>query len=53
MTLAIVKVFPDPVTPKSVWNLAPAFNPSVSFFIASGWSPSGLNLDEILKFINL
>jgi len=36
MTLATVNVFPDPVTPKSVWQDLPFLNPSTSFLIASG-----------------
>src|SRR5262245_40070975 len=43
MTFATVKVFPDPVTPSSTWCCELANNPSVSFAIACGWSPSGSN----------
>jgi hypothetical protein len=44
ITLAMEKVFPDPVTPSSVWCASPSFNPSTSFSMACGWSPAGLNL---------
>jgi hypothetical protein len=43
MTLAIVYVLPDPVTPSSVWNESPSSMPSTSLSIASGWSPAGWN----------
>src|SRR5665647_340179 len=43
ITLAIVNVLPDPVTPRSVWNESPSSRPSISFVIASGWSPAGGN----------
>src|SRR3989344_6311826 len=43
MTFAIVKVFPLPVTPKSVWCRRPLSNPCSSFLIACGWSPAGWN----------
>lgn len=41
MTLAIVKVLPEPVTPRSVWNLSPARTPVASSAMAVGWSPDG------------
>src|SRR5215472_2423344 len=41
MTLAIVKVLPEPVTPSSVWNASPSWIPSTSPAMASGWSPAG------------
>ena len=41
MTLATVNVFPEPVTPSSVWCLSPASIPAGSFRIAPGWSPAG------------
>ena len=41
MTLAIVKVFPEPVTPSSVWKRSPRASPAVSSAIARGWSPAG------------
>src|SRR5687767_8496968 len=43
MTLAIVIVFPEPVTPRSVWNRSPRSRPAVSSRMALGWSPAGLN----------
>ena len=43
MTLAIVKVLPLPVTPRSTWCFFPARRLSTSFRIASGWSPFGWN----------
>ena len=41
ITLAIVKVLPEPVTPSSVWNASPSSMPSTSCSIAVGWSPAG------------
>src|ERR1051326_2296278 len=41
MTLATVKVFPEPVTPRSTWSRTPALVPSTSCRMASGWSPCG------------
>ena len=41
MTLAIVKVLPEPVTPSSVWNARPSSMPSHSCAMAVGWSPAG------------
>src|SRR3989344_9147914 len=41
MTFAIVKVFPEPVTPRSVWSRLPALRPFTSVSIATGWSPAG------------
>ena len=41
MTLAIVIVFPEPVTPSSVWNRSPRAKPADSSAIAFGWSPAG------------
>src|SRR3569832_1930176 len=41
MTLAIVNVLPEPVTPRSVWNTSPSFTPSTSLSMAVGWSPAG------------
>src|SRR5687768_2293940 len=43
MTLATVIVFPDPVTPSSVWKRSPRSSPRVSSAIAFGWSPAGSN----------
>jgi hypothetical protein len=42
MTFAIVNVFPEPVTPSSVWYLLPAPMEPTSLSIAWGWSPVGL-----------
>ena len=53
MTLAIVNVFPDPVTPRSVCAGKPSLIPCVSSAIASGWSPVGLNGETILNSIVL
>ena len=39
MTLAMVKVLPEPVTPSSVWYRSPRRMPSLSAATASGWSP--------------
>ena len=38
---AIVNVFPEPVTPSSVWCMFPAASDFVSLAIACAWSPSG------------
>lgn len=44
MMHAIVKVFPDPVTPNSVWCFRRwSAIPDASFDTARGWSPFGLN----------
>ena len=53
MTLAMVKVFPDPVTPKRTCALSPRNSPVVSCRMASGWSPVGLKSEEILKSVIL
>lgn len=50
MTLAIVKVLPEPVTPIKVWNFLPACRLSTSRSIACGWSPAGLNSLFSLNF---
>src|SRR5271166_6474366 len=41
MTLAMVNVFPEPVTPIRVWYRLPARIDPTSFSIACGWSPVG------------
>src|SRR5207302_5652921 len=41
ITLAIVKVFPDPVTPSSTTWRRPSWTRRVSRSIARGWSPRG------------
>ena len=33
--------FPEPVTPRSVWNCLPSRTPRVKALIASGWEPLG------------
>jgi len=45
ITLAIVKVLPLPVTPNSTCEESPFFIPCTKLFMASGWSPVGLNDD--------
>ena len=42
MTLAIVNVLPEPVTPSKTCSSRPIFTPCASFSMASGWSPVGL-----------
>ncbi len=49
MTLAIVNVFPDPVTPIKHWNFLPAARSVWSFSMAAGWSPRGVISEMILK----
>src|SRR4051812_31675285 len=39
MHCAIVKVFPEPVTPSRTCDLSPRFSPSTSSSIARAWSP--------------
>jgi hypothetical protein len=41
ITLAMVYVLPEPVTPSSVCFARPLSKPSISFAIACGWSPAG------------
>jgi len=41
MTLAMVKVLPEPVTPSSTWLFSPSPAASTSSAIACGWSPAG------------
>ena len=53
MMLAIVKVLPEPVTPKSVCSCAPARIPRVNASIASGWSPVGLNAVSYTHLVKL
>src|SRR5512134_4055481 len=45
MTLAIVNVLPDPVTPSRTCRDMPWERPATSSRIASGWSPEGDNGD--------
>ena len=49
MTLAIVKVLPEPVTPSRVCSSRPRFTPLARASIASGWSPEGLNSETNSK----
>ena len=51
MTFAMVKVLPDPVTPRRVWYLLPDFILFTISFIALAWSLLGLNLDEISNLL--
>ena len=51
MTLAIVNVFPEPVTPRSVTASEPWFSAEQIPSIADGWSPAGLYAELILNFI--
>ncbi len=41
ITLAIVNVLPEPVTPSKVWWATPFSMPSVSLALAFGGSPAG------------
>ena len=50
VTFAIVKVFPEPVTPSSVTASTPSFSASHIPLIAAGWSPEGLYSESILNF---
>src|SRR5262245_15889339 len=49
ITLATVKVLPEPVTPSKVWCFVPDKIPSVSLAMAAGWSPAGSNGATSLK----
>src|SRR5437867_9735429 len=49
MTLAIVNVLPEPVTPSSVWCASPRCRPSVRPSMAWGWSPVGRKSETILN----
>ena len=51
ITLAMVNVFPEPVTPNNVCAGVPSLTPSTSCRIASGWSPIGLYSDCKSKII--
>ena len=44
-----MKVFPVPVAPSSVTCCSPAWTPSTSCSMASGWSPDGRKSEEILN----
>src|SRR5580698_9080822 len=52
MTLAIVKVLPEPVTPRRTWSFSPAWMPETSSEMARGWSPWGLSVVASWKSIN-
>ena len=51
MTFAMVNVLPEPVTPRSVWYLAPLPISRTSCSIACGWSPAGLKSETNLNCI--
>ena len=51
MTLAMVKVLPEPVTPSKVSNWLPSLKPFTSCSIACGWSPVGLYFECSLNSI--
>ena len=42
MTLAMVKVLPEPVTPSRTWSRSPVAAVATSSAMAEGWSPAGL-----------
>ena len=50
ITLAMVKVLPEPVTPSSVTSLTPDCKAETSSLMASGWSPDGLYSDSRMNF---
>jgi hypothetical protein len=47
---AIVAVFPEPVTPSSVWKRSPPSMPRDSSASAVGWSATGLYAGLISNF---
>ena len=49
MIFAMVKVFPDPVTPSKTCSISLDFILAVISLIASGWSPAGLYSAETDK----
>ena len=51
MTLAIVKVLPEPVTPNNTCAGSPFLMPVVNCAMASGWSPVGEKADTKSNFI--
>src|SRR3989338_6962421 len=53
MTFAIVKVFPEPVTPRRTCCFLPSFIPRTSFSMACGWSPWGVKPETNGKFPSL
>ena len=42
MTCAIVKVLPEPVTPRRTWSVSPLLAASTRSAMAVGWSPAGV-----------
>jgi hypothetical protein len=53
MTFAIVKVFPEPVTPSRTWCSSPLSRHPASCEIAEPWSPRGSYVDESRNNIDL
>jgi len=53
MTFAIVKVLPEPVTPRSVCTWLPSLKPCTKASMASGWSPVGAKSEWSLKFMGV
>ena len=53
ITLAIVKVLPEPVTPSSVSHWLPSLKPATNSAMACGWSPVGLYSECSLKTCSL
>ncbi len=51
ITLAMVKVLPEPVTPSRTWLRSLALAPSTRSAIACGWSPAGVRSVAILIFM--
>ncbi len=49
ITLAMVKVLPEPVTPSSTWSRSLALTPATSSAMAAGWSPLGSNSETIVQ----
>src|SRR6266849_3206149 len=49
ITLAMVKVLPEPVTPSSTWLRSWRRTPSTSSLMACGWSPLGSKSDSMTK----
>ena len=53
----MVKVLPEPVTPRSVWRSTPFSRLEVILEMASGWSPEGtmsvIRSKDILDFSKL
>lgn len=53
MTFAMVKVFPEPVTPKRVTAGTPFVREEQMPSMAEGWSPAGLYEDCKWNFIRI